>query len=85
MMRGLRYAIVLPASVVFTAAVVVTTPPATHAWACAGACPQPHRMHHRRAPSGLRYQGTRAIPIFPFYGGCTDRGSPYWPCQTIPY
>ena len=39
--------------------------------------------HHRHSRPVLRYRGS--IPIFPSYGGCTDPGSPYWPCQTTPY
>jgi len=78
---ALRIAIILPAIAALTAL------PAMPAWARTGT----HiripltGMHHRHAPPGLGHQGRRAIPIFPFSGGCTDRGSPYWPCQTIPY
>lgn len=77
--RVLRLAIILSALPGSTAL------PATQASAGAYLRTYTTGIHHRHAPRGLWHPGTWAIPILPLYGGCTDHGSPYWPCQTIPY
>jgi len=78
MKRVLSFAVVVCGLAIAIVAALGATqaPPAHHAHAHASA-----KHHHPHVVRGAWHRGTSALPVFRFEGGCTDIGSPYWPCQ----